>query len=102
MQQTRLTGFCSQLVRVKLGQDSVLTQLLESARTLSAIDTDCDVSTAPTPSPMKTYLKGRPIFYITCFDKNGFKATDLASMFCVNVKTIHNRLEENGMSVRES
>ena len=94
-------------MRVGLWEDSALTYLLGAARTLSAIDTDCDISSAPTPSLIKAGLKGRPEFDITreqleYFVQNGFKATDIAGMFCVSVKTVHRRLQENGMSIRDS
>ena len=103
----KIDWICSLLVRVGLWEDSALTYLLGAARTLSAIDTDCDLSSAPTPSLIKAGLKGRPEFDITreqleYFVQNGFKATDIAGMFCVSVKTVHRRLQENGMSIRDS
>ena len=31
--------------------------------------------------------------------ENGFKVSDISSLFCVSQRTIHRRLQENGMSV---
>ena len=65
------------------------------------------MSFTPSPTEIKTGLNGRPKSDISCkqleyFLENGFKATDIAKMLCISVKTVYRRLEENGLSIRDT
>ena len=68
------------------------------------MDKQEESSTTISPPLIKTGFKGRPKFDIPIEQlvyllENGFKVTDIASLLCVSEKTIHRRLQENGMSV---
>ena len=104
----KIDWVCTLLLRVgRTLEDSLLRCLLEVARMPSTIDKDSDDGLTDSPPAVKTGCKGRPRFDIPSerleyLLQNGFKVTDIAEMLCVSVKTVYRRLEENGMSVRNT
>jgi ribulose bisphosphate carboxylase small subunit len=73
----------------------------------AAIDKQEESFTTISPQLIKTGFKGRPKFDIPIEQlvyllDNGFKVTDIASLLCVSEKTIHRRLQDNGMSVHST
>ena len=104
----KIDWICTLLVR--LGgtlEESVLPYLLDAAWMLAVIDQENDESSICSPTEVKSGFRGRPKFDISCeqleyFLDNGFKATEIAKMLCVSVKTVYRRLEENGLSMRDT
>lgn len=101
----KIDWICTLLVR--LGgtlEESVLPYLQEAAWMLAVIDQENDESSIFSPTEVKSGFRGRPKFDISgeqleYFLDNGFKATDIAKMLCVSVKTVYRRLAENGLSI---
>ncbi|XP_028415387.1 uncharacterized protein LOC114538407 [Dendronephthya gigantea] len=89
-------------------ENCLLPSLLEAQHMLTAaVDKQAESFATILPPVTKTGFKGRPKFDIPIDQleyllKNGFKVSDIASLFCVCQKTIHRRLQENGMSVRNT
>ena len=106
--RNKIDWVCALLLRVGGAlEDSLLRSLLEAARMLSTIDKDSNDGLTDSPPAVKTGCKGRPRFdipseWLEYLLQNGFKVTDIAEMLCVSVKTAYRRLEENGMSVRNT
>lgn len=96
----KIDWLCALLLRVGGNlEDSLLRYLLEAQRMLSIIDKDEDICCSSSLPVMKTGFKGRPKFDLIDI---GFKATDIAKMLCISEKTVYRRLEENGMSIRDT
>ena len=89
-------------------ENSLLPFLLQAQQMLTAaIDKQEESFTTISPQLIKTGFKGRPKFDIPIEQlvyllDNGFKVTDIASLLCVSEKTIHRRLQDNGMSVHST
>lgn len=104
--QYKIDWICALLLRMGgTLEHSLLPCLLQAQQILSLIDKNEDIYCRISPPLVKTGFKGRPKFDISLEQleyllDNGFKVTDIATMLCVCEKTVHRRLEENGMSVR--
>lgn len=86
-------------------ENSILPHLLQAKNALAQSNMPDDLSTFSQPPLIKTGSKGRPKFdipfeHLAYLLDNGFKVTDIASLLCVSSKTVHRRLEENGITVR--
>lgn len=96
----KIDWLCALLLRVGGNlEDSLLRYLLEAQRMLSIIDKDEDICCSSSLPVTKTGFKGRPKFDLIDI---GIKATDIAKMLCISEKTVYRRLEENGMSIRDT
>lgn len=82
--------------------------LLQDARQLLMQFERNDQSTnSRLASIVRSCQRGRPRFYIPqdqleLFLDYGLKASDIAKMLCVSEKTVHRRLQEFGISVRDT
>lgn len=94
-------------------EETFVEHLLQAQELLSAINR-CDsqntcsfVPEHETDACNSTRTSGRPRLkipkeQIELFVDYGFKATDIANMLCVSVKTVHRRLHEYNLSIRKS
>ena len=94
------------LLLLRLGgliENSLLPFLLEAQQILiAAMDNQEENFTTISPSVIKTGMKGGPKFDIPVEQllyllEKGFKVTNIAGLMCVSEKTIHRRLQNNGM-----
>ena len=104
----KIDWLCALLLRVGGNlEDSLLRYLLEAQRMLAIIDKGEDICCSSSLPVMTTGFKGRPKFDIPREQLQysidiGFKATDIAKMLCISEKTVYRRLEESGMSIRDT
>ena len=85
-------------------EHSLLPFLLEAQQILKAVKDE--IFATISPPLIKTGFRGRPKFDIPIeqlvyFLDNGFKVSHIASLF-VSEKTIHRRLQDNGLSVHST
>ena len=82
--------------------------LLEAQQILkAAIEMQDEIFATISPPLVKTGFRGRPKFDIPIEQlvyllDNGFKVSDIASLLFVSEKTIHRRLQDNGLSVHST
>lgn len=89
-------------------ENSLLPFLLEAQQILkAAIEMQDEIFATISPPLVKTGFRGRPKFDIPIellvyLLDNGFKVSDIASLLFVSEKTIHRRLQDNGLSVHST
>lgn len=88
-------------------KEAVIIHYLQSALSSLASLESLNNSPPYSPTVVRSGNKGRPKFSISdeqlqLYLDYGFKATDIANILCVSVKTVHRRLREYGLSLRGS
>ena len=88
-------------------EERLLELLQDARRHLIQLENDTQSNNLRLPNLDRSCQRGRPRFYIAqdqleLFLDYGLKASDIAKMLCVSEKTIYRRLQEFGISVRDT
>ncbi|XP_028400508.1 uncharacterized protein LOC114523698 isoform X2 [Dendronephthya gigantea] len=99
-----LTRFGNNLENI---EHLLLPRIREAQTILATIDDDLYTGNNHVPTLLQTNSRGRPSFHIPCeqmelFLDYGFKASEMAKILGVSEKTVYRRLEEYGLSMRNS